>query len=49
MPILSWYDNMEDRELYRLGAILERLAYEEDIRKIIRKIIVNNDVDPRAE
>jgi len=49
MPILSWYDNMEDRELYRLGAILERLAYEEDIRKIIRKIIVNNEVDPRSE
>ena len=30
--------------------ILERLAYEEDIRKIIKKIITsNNEIDIRAE
>lgn len=49
MPILSWYDNMEDRELPRIGLILERLAYEDDVRKIIRRIIANNDIDKRAE
>lgn len=36
MPCISWYDNMADRELPRIGNILERLAYEEDVRKIIR-------------
>lgn len=50
MPILSWYDNMEDRELPRIAAILERLAYEDDIRKIIRQIITpNNEIDPKNE
>ena len=36
IPILSWYDNQTDRELPRIALILERLAYEEDVRKIIR-------------
>ena len=50
LPIISWYDSMDDRELPRLTMILERLAYEEDIRKIIKKIITsNNEIDIRAE
>ena len=49
LPILSWYDNPKDRELYRFAVILERLAYEEDVRKIIRQICSNNEVDPKAE
>lgn len=49
MPILSWYDNLADRELPRLTPILERLAYEEDVRKILRSIVVNNEVDPKLE
>jgi hypothetical protein len=49
MPILSWYDDPSDRQLARVGALLERLAYEPDIRKVIRKIIVNNEIDQRAE
>ena len=49
MPILSWYDNMEDRELPRIGNILERLAYEDDVRHIVKRIIANNDIDKRAE
>jgi hypothetical protein len=32
MPALSWYDNMKDRELLRIDNILERLAYEDDLR-----------------
>ena len=43
LPILSWYDNPKDRELYRFAVILERLAYEEDVRKIIRQICSNNE------
>ena len=45
MPILSWYDDPNDRQLHRIANILERLAYEPDVRKIIRKITANNDID----
>lgn len=47
MPAVSWYDDRSDKELLRLAQLLERLAYEEDVRKIIRKIIYNNEIDPR--
>ena len=49
MPILSWYDEPSDRQLSRIANILERLAYEPDVRKVIRKITANNDIDQRAE
>jgi RNA polymerase II subunit A small phosphatase-like protein len=49
MPIISWYDDPSDRQLQRIGTLLEQLAYEADVRKIIRKIIVNNEIDSRAE
>ena len=42
IPCISWYDDMSDTELDRIATLLERLAYEEDVRKIIRKIIKNN-------
>jgi hypothetical protein len=40
---------MTDKELPRISAILERLAYEDDVRKIIRKLCVNNEIDPKSE
>ena len=41
---------MEDRELPRLTHVLERLAYEEDVRRIIKKLVNNNnEVDPKCE
>ena len=49
MPCVSWYDNLADRELPRTALLLERLAYEEDVRKIIRQLITNNEIDPKAE
>lgn len=51
MPILSWYDDPQDRQLARVGALLERLAYEPDVRKVIRRIVngAANELDPRAE
>jgi hypothetical protein len=49
MPCISWYDNLSDRELPRTALLLERLAYEEDVRKIIRQLITNNEIDPKAE
>lgn len=45
LPILSWYEDLTDQELPRLAQILEHLAYEDDIRRVIRKLIVNNAID----
>jgi hypothetical protein len=40
---------MTDNELERIANILEKLAYEDDVRKIVRKIIKNNQIDDKAE
>jgi len=40
---------MKDTELDRIATLLERLAYEDDVRKVIRKVIKNNMIDDRAE
>ena len=49
IPAVSWYDDPTDSELARIATILERMAYEEDVRKVIRSIIVNNKIDVRQE
>lgn len=46
---MSWYDDPNDVELPRIAQILERMAYEEDVRKVIRTIISNNKIDPKQE
>ena len=46
MPIVSWYDDKEDRQLHRSAVLLERLAYEQDVRKIIKRLITRtNEID----
>ena len=49
MPAVNWYDDPTDTELARIATLLERMAYEDDIRKVIRSIIVNNKIDIRQE
>ena len=49
IPCISWYDDMADTELDRIATILEKMAYEEDVRKIVRKVIKNNTFDDKAE
>ena len=49
MPAVNWYDDPTDNELARIATLLERMAYEEDVRKVIRSIIVNNKIDVRQE
>ena len=49
MPAVSWYDDPTDTELARIATLLERMAYEDDVRKVIRSIIVNNKIDIRQE
>jgi len=40
---------MRDRELQRFEPVLERLAYVEDVRKYLPKLVTDNLVDPRKE
>ena len=49
MPAVSWYDDPSDVELARIATLLERMAYEDDVRKVIRPLIVNNKIDVRQE
>ena len=49
MPAVNWYDDPTGTELARIATLLERMAYEDDIRKVIRSIIVNNKIDVRQE
>lgn len=49
MPAVSWYDEPSDTELNRIDALLHRMVHEDDVRKIIRTVIVNNKIDPRKE
>jgi hypothetical protein len=49
IPCTSWYDDMSDNELDRIATILEKLAFEDDVRRVIRKIIKNNQIDFKAE
>lgn len=39
---------MADTDLDRIATLLEKLAYEEDVRKVIRKVIKNNAIDDTA-
>lgn len=49
IPCTSWYDDMSDTELDRIATLLEKLAYEDDVRKIIKKLIKNNKIDDKYE
>ena len=44
LPILSWYEDKSDRELYNITPILEFLSYVPDVREQIRKIVINNEI-----
>lgn len=47
VPAVSWYDDPTDTELNRIAVLLERMAFEEDVRKVIRTVISNNKIDPK--
>ena len=44
LPILSWFDDKEDRELYNIIPILEFLSNVYDVRDYIPKIVINNEI-----
>jgi RNA polymerase II subunit A small phosphatase-like protein len=45
LPILSWYDDMKDRELYELVPMLIELAKVPDVRAVIPRFVNNNRID----
>lgn len=44
LPIISWYDNPRDKELQKIGSILEKLAFVEDVRNYIKFIVTDNRI-----
>lgn len=45
IPIISWYDDLRDKELNKLVSVLERLAQVDDVREYIPKILNRNSVN----
>jgi TFIIF-interacting CTD phosphatase-like protein len=39
VPILSWYDDPDDRCLFEMIPLLEALAQVDDVRKVIPKFV----------
>ena len=44
LPILTWFDDKTDRELYKILPILEFLSLVPDVRDYICKMVVNNEI-----
>jgi RNA polymerase II subunit A small phosphatase-like protein len=44
IPILTWFDDKKDKELYNLIPILEFLSSVYDVRVYIKKIVVNDSI-----
>lgn len=44
-PILSWYEDKDDKELFLITPVLEFLSKVDDVRKIIPKIVEHNEIN----
>lgn len=42
LPVTSWYDKKDDRELYALVPVLEKLSRVGDVRYFLRQFVKNN-------
>ena len=45
MPIVSWYDDMKDRQLFDLIPLLISLSRVQDCREAVLRFVKNNVVD----
>ena len=45
LPIISWFDDKNDRELTNIQPLLEFLANAKDVRKYIKKFVKNNIIN----
>ena len=44
LPILSWFDDKNDKELYNMIPILDFLAEVHDVREHIKKMVIDNEI-----
>ena len=44
LPILTWFDDKNDKELYKIIPILDFLSLVPDVREYIHKIVINNEI-----
>ena len=44
LPILTWFDDKYDQELYKITPVLEFLSEVQDVREYINKMVVNNEI-----
>ena len=44
IPIVSWFEDKKDRELFNLIPILEFLSSVPDVREFIPKLVINNEI-----
>ena len=44
LPILSWYNERDDEELYKITPLLEFLSKVNDVRKFIPKMVSNKEI-----
>lgn len=45
IPIISWYDDPDDQELYRMIPALKMLAQVEDVRPVLINVTTDNIFD----
>ena len=44
LPIITWFEDKEDRELYNISSILEFLSFVPDVRNYICQFVVNDEI-----
>ena len=44
IPIITWFDDKSDRELYNISSILEFLSFVPDVRNYINQFIINDEI-----
>ena len=44
LPILTWFDDKTDRELYKICPLLEFLSLVPDVRDYIPRMVINNEI-----
>jgi len=45
IPILSWYDDPDDTELWKISPLLRNLARVEDVRSVLGSVHENHEMD----
>ena len=44
LPIMTWFDDKNDKELFKITPILDFLSQVPDVRNYIHKIVINNEI-----